>query len=216
MARDTFIFRKAWGRAVKKLSEHQRSELLLLFFSYEPGGVIDTGDPQLDIIAELIAGDIDKDAAHYEEVCKRRSDAAIKRWSNANAYKSIENMQMHANVPDMKLSEVKLIESDMRLSEVSDMSDAAAPTSESYLTAIRAYFTNHEYKSSPEEFYREKSGYKSFPAAWEAWADEWEAKHKPPKVKNAPTAEHYYKPGELDRRAKMEMASSPPGGTDTL
>lgn len=214
MARDTFIFRRTdWGRTIKRLTDQQRSELILLLLEYEPGGDITTDDPQLAIVLDFITGDIDRDAARYDAICKQRSDAARKRWGDAKAYKSMQMMQKHTSITD------NYSESDYEYDyeygyesegESERLIESAAAAPESSLTAIRTYFTDHEYRSNPEEFYQAKSSYPSFAAEWKKWANEWEAKYKPQKVNNAPTSDHYYQPGELDRRAKLEMVSTPP------
>lgn len=210
MAKDTFIFRRTdWGRTIRRLTDQQRSELILLLLEYEPGGDIVTDDPQLSIVLDFITGDIDRDAARYDAICEKRREAINKRWGNTNVNKSIQVIQKYSSDYDSNSDSEYDYEYD---NEGERLIESAAATPESPLKAIRDYFAEHEYKSSPEEFYRVKSGYPSFAAAWEAWADEWEAKHKPPKVKNAPTSDHYYPPGELDRRAKLEMFNSPPAG----
>lgn len=103
--RSSFILylknRKQWGL----LSNEQKGILLEAIFDYvETGAQIDTDNGLLLMAFSFITGQIDIDAEKYDDACKKRAEAARKRWekqagnaNDANACFASHEMQTDAN-----------------------------------------------------------------------------------------------------------------------
>lgn len=79
---------------VEQLTLDQRGTLLTAVFAYDAGDPLPEMDAVTRIVFLDIKGRLDKAASAYEAVCEKRRDAANKRWTDANACKS---MQKDAN-----------------------------------------------------------------------------------------------------------------------
>lgn len=83
---------------LKRLNNEQKGQLFEAILDYAEFSVVpDFGDDiALSVCWDFIQPRIDRDFQRYEQISKRRSEAAAKRWSTSGAAIP-ENMQMHAN-----------------------------------------------------------------------------------------------------------------------
>ena len=83
------------------LTDEQAGVLIKALLRYSKTGErLETSDGMLKMAFSFITAQIDRDGEKWEKTCEKRRDAAYKKWNNAkdaNAYNSMQNMQMHTN-----------------------------------------------------------------------------------------------------------------------
>ena len=83
--KSTFLMYESWGTLIDNLPNEMAGELQKMINAYAFKGVaIESSNPAITAIFEMIKKKIDEDSEAYEETCKQRSDAGKKgmesRW----------------------------------------------------------------------------------------------------------------------------------------
>ena len=91
MDKDSFVFRKEWRDAISGLPDEVRLEIYEAIIEYGISGKSSDLKPMAMLAFNFAKTALNKDLRKYEQVCKKRSDAANKRWER---YKCI---QIHTN-----------------------------------------------------------------------------------------------------------------------
>lgn len=84
MEKDSFVFRKEWKDAISGLPDNIRLEIYEAIIEYGVTGKVPTLNPMAELAFNFAKATLDKDSRKYEQICKKRSDAA-KRSHEAKA-----------------------------------------------------------------------------------------------------------------------------------
>ena len=84
MERDSFIFRKEWKDAISTLPGNVRLEIYEAIIEYSVSGEVPPLSPMAELAFNFAKATLDKDSKKYEQICKKRSEAA-KRSHASNA-----------------------------------------------------------------------------------------------------------------------------------
>lgn len=76
---------------LSQLTDADAGKLFRAVFKYADTGDLPSFDGALSMAWAVLKGHIDEDADRYEQICKKRKDAAYERWKS----KSIQKMQVH-------------------------------------------------------------------------------------------------------------------------
>ena len=89
----TFLFYKSWRTLINNLDNETTGILMKAIFDYQCGEDVSIDDPVLLAVFQVIKKELDENDAKYEEVCRKRKEAASKRWDA----KESKSMQKNAN-----------------------------------------------------------------------------------------------------------------------
>lgn len=94
--KDTVIFYKDWYDSTQGLSDEERLAIYDAVMRYAFEGVV-PDDKLIKCATALMRSAIDRDNGKYEEVSRKRKEAAAKRW---NERRSIQVMHLHTSDTD--------------------------------------------------------------------------------------------------------------------
>ena len=89
------VIRESYVPLFETATDEQVGKLVKAMLKYQKTGEHDIDDPMMSAVFAMIREGIDEDNEAYEETCKRRKDAANKRWGNDTS--ESDSMQEHAS-----------------------------------------------------------------------------------------------------------------------
>lgn len=90
------VIRESYVPLFETATDEQVGKLVKAMLKYQKTGEHDIDDPMMSAVFAMIREGIDEDNEAYEETCKRRKDAANKRWGNDTSVS--DSIQEHASV----------------------------------------------------------------------------------------------------------------------
>lgn len=95
MKKRSVVIRESYVPMFETATDEQVGKLVKAMLAYQQTGKAEIEDPMMAAVFAMIREGIDEDNAEYEKTCKRRKDAADKRWGNDTP--ADESMQEHAS-----------------------------------------------------------------------------------------------------------------------
>lgn len=93
MKKKSVIIRESYVPMFETATDEQVGKLVKAMLKYQQTGEAELSDPMMAAVFAMIKEGIDQDNEEYEATCKRRRDAANKRWGNDPC----NSMQEHAS-----------------------------------------------------------------------------------------------------------------------
>lgn len=94
--RDSFVLHLEELESVDLLSDEKAGQLLKSIIQYVKTGGDCIDDPVVGMAFSFIKRRLDKDAERYDEICRKRAEAASSKWKTDEADADVK-MQKHAN-----------------------------------------------------------------------------------------------------------------------
>ena len=124
MAKDSFVFYKAWNPLIIAMDDVNAGRLFKSICQYQDTGEIEVDDCNAPVF-EMMRRMFEKDEQKYKETCEKRRDAINKRYKSkqehTNEYKSIQEYSSATDMKcnDMSCNEMQCDDNDMSCNDIS-------------------------------------------------------------------------------------------------